>query len=351
MRYVDNILQDDAIAAQISLLRFTAGEQKRVLAILTQLQKDLRLKLLGDLTDFGKARVNRLLKQTEDIISNGYKAVQTELDFAGIANQQANTVAKSFAALGLEASLPTEAALKALVSDALIEGAPIKKWWSKQADNTAFKFNAAVRQEYQQAVTRGISMNETVQQIVRRVAGSPRLGIPGIMDVSRKDAAALVHTSVQQVANDSRLATFKANGDVVKGVSFLATLDSKTSLTCIAHSGAEWDLEGNPISGNMPFASPPLHFNCRSILTAITRTYKELGISIPEPPPGTRASDLGQIPASTTFESFLDRHDSAYTDKLLGPGRAKLYRDGKITLTQLVDGRGRTLTLKQLEAL
>ncbi|MCK5605384.1 phage head morphogenesis protein [Candidatus Pacearchaeota archaeon] len=300
---------------------------------------------MGDLTDFGRARTNKLLREATAVIEDGYKAVQIELDFEGLAKQQAGVAANSFKAIGLTASLPSETALKALVNGSLIEGAPSAAWWSKQSDDTAFKFSAQVRQ--------GIAGGETVQQIVRRIVGSPRLGTPGIMETSRRGASALVHTSIQQVSNDARLATFKANDDIVKGVMQLSTLDSHTTKICIAYSGASWDLEGNPIDGNeLPFnGGTPRHFNCRSVLTPITRTYKELGINIPEAPPGTRASDLGQVPATTTFESFLERHDAEYMDNLLGPGRAKLYRDGKITLTQLVDGQGRPLTLKQLEAL
>jgi len=343
MKNADLILQDATISHQISLLRFTAGEKKKVLAILAQLQKDLRLKLLSDLTDFGRARVNKLLKECTAVIDQAYKGVQQKLDYTDLAKHEADVISKSFAAIGLDAALPTEAALKALVNGALIEGAPSAAWWAKQSDDLAFKFAAQVRQ--------GIVANETVQQIVRRIVGSPRLGIPGIMETSRRGATALVHTSIQSVANDARLAAFRANSDVIKGVRFLATLDSHTSLTCMAHSGAEWDLEGNPLNTTLPFASPPLHFNCRSVLVAITKTYREMGIDIPEAPPGTRASDLGQIPAGTTFEDFLGRHDAAYVDDLLGPGRAKLWRDGKITLQQLVGGDGRPLTLKQLKAL
>jgi len=266
-------------------------------------------------------------------------------DMLGLARSEAQATAQSFAAIGLDAALPTEAALKAMVNGSLIEGAPSAAWWSKQSDDTAFKFAAQVRQ--------GIAGNETVQQIVRRVIGSPRLGTPGIMETSRRGATALVHTSIQQVANDARLATFKANDDVVKGVMQLSTLDSHTTKICIAYSGASWDLDGNPINGNtLPFnGGTPRHWNCRSVLTAITFSYKELGIDIPEAPPGTRASDLGQIPADTSFESFLGRHDKAYVDNLLGPGRADLWRDGKITLQQLVGGDGRELTLKRLKAL
>ncbi|MDP2644122.1 MAG: phage head morphogenesis protein [Candidatus Doudnabacteria bacterium] len=345
MKNADIILQDAAITRQINLLRFSAGEKKKVLAILTQLQSDLRLKLLGELTDFSKARVNKLLKESTAIINSAYQGVQEKFDFPGLAEHEATATTRSFAAIGLDAALPTETALKALVNGSLIEGAPSSAWWAKNSDDLSFKFAAQVRQ--------GIAGNETVQQIVRRIIGSPRLGTPGIMETSRRGATALVHTSIQQVANDARLATFKANDDIIKGVTQLSTLDSHTSNVCIAYSGASWDLEGVPINGTtLPFnGGTPRHFNCRSVLTPITKTYRDLGLDIDEIPPGTRASDLGQIPAGTTFEEFLGRHDKAYADDLLGPGRAQLWRDGKITLQQLVDGTGRELTLKQLRAL
>ena len=65
-------------------------------------------------------------------------------------------------------------------------------------------------------------------------------------------------------------------------------------------------------------------------------------------PKGTRASDLGQIPSDTSFDDFLKRHDAAYADNLLGPGRAQMWRDGKLSLSDLVSGTGRPLTLEQL---
>ncbi|MBC8392615.1 MAG: hypothetical protein H8E17_08640, partial [Deltaproteobacteria bacterium] len=300
-----------------------------------------------DLSAEGEVLIPR--RQVE--IVRGMTAESTDL--LGLARSEAQATAQSFAAIGLDAALPTEAALKALVNDALIEGAPIKAWWSKQADNTAFFFNSAVRQEYQTAVSRGMSLNETVQQIVRRIIGSPRLGTPGIMETSRRGATALVHTSIQQVANDARLATFKANDDVIKGVQQLSTLDSKTTAICVAYSGASWDLDGNPINGTtLPFnGGPPRHWNCRSVLTAITKTYKELGIDIPEAPKGTRASDEGQVRSDITMTEWLKSKPTAYVDDLLGPGRSKLFLDGKITLQQLVDQTGRELTLEQLRGL
>jgi len=337
---LDSYLADRVLTRQLYLMRFSAGEQKKVLAVLTQMQKELRLKLMGDLTDFSRSRVNALLKQCNEIIAQGYNSIQGELDFSGLADHVAETTIQPMTAIGLEASLPTVAAMKALINGSVIEGAPSNLWWKKQSEDLQFKFAAQVRQ--------GVSQGETLMDIVRRVAGSKRLGTAGIMEVARRNAFALVHTSVMQVAADARLATYRANSDIIKGVRHLSVLDGHTSLVCVARSGAEWDLNGNPIKGNFPFQSPPLHFNCRSVLTPITLTYRELGIDRPELPVGTRASDEGQVRADITMAEWLKSKPKAYVDDLLGKGRSDLFLSGKITLPQLLDQSGRPLTLKEL---
>ena len=340
---LDSYLADRALTRQLYLMRFSAGEQKKVLAVLVQMQKELRLKLLSDLSDFSKARVNALLRECEAIIVQGYNGIQASLDFTDIADHVAETTVGQFAEIGLDATLPTTAAMKALVNGSIF-GAPSSAWWSRQSDDLQFKFGNAVRQ--------GVAQGESMQDIIRRVFGSKRLGTQGIgfpAETLRRNASALVHSSVMQIAADARMAVFQANADILKGVRFLATLDSHTSLRCIALSGAEWDLSGNPIKGNFPFQSPPLHFNCRSVLTAITKSYAELGRpDIPEVPKGTRASDEGQIPADTTFTSFLGRKTVAEQNEMLGVGRADLWRKGTITLSDLLNFNGNPLTLRQL---
>jgi hypothetical protein len=158
-----------------------------------------------------------------------------------------------------------------------------------------------------------------------------------------------------QVAADARLATYRANSDIIKGVRQISVMDGHATPTCVAYSGGEWDLNGNPINGTtLPFnGGPPRHWGCRSVLTSITKTFKELGIKgLPElPDTGERASDLGPIDRKTTMDQFLKMHDTEWQDEMLGKGKAKLWRDGKITLQQLVSGEGRELSLAQLKAL
>jgi Holliday junction DNA helicase RuvA len=58
---------------------------------------------------------------------------------------------------------------------------------------------------------------------------------------------------------------------------------------------------------------------------------------------------LKQIPADTTASGFFSRQSKAIQDEQLGAGRAQLFRDKKITLNDLIDGKGRELTLAQLK--
>jgi hypothetical protein len=85
-------------------------------------------------------------------------------------------------------------------------------------------------------------------------------------------------------------------------------------------------------------------------LVGITKTFKELGIDLPEPARTTRASADGQVSDGTSFEQWLSKRTPAQQDEQLGKGRAQLWRDGTITLQQLLDLRGNPLSLAGLEA-
>ena len=102
------------------------------------------------------------------------------------------------------------------------------------------------------------------------------------------------------------------------------------------------------VGHELKFSIPPEHFNCRCILSPVVATFRELGFDIEEPPAGTRASMDGQVPATFAFKDWLATKSHDEQDNMLGPGRADLWRKGKITLEQLIDGHGRELTLDEL---
>ena len=171
----------------------------------------------------------------------------------------------------------------------------------------------------------------------------------------RAQANALVATSVNAVSNRARTETFKENDDVIKGQQQVSTLDNKTSDICISYSGMAWDLEGEPLpdtNTTLPFnGGPPRHFNCRSSLVPVLKSFEELGLPPQNFPEGTRASIDGQVPADITFNEFLRGKSKTFQDRLLGKRRAGLWRSNRINLRDLVDQTGRPLTVDELLAL
>jgi len=334
------------LSNSLDVLRLGARKRAEVLAKLKSMEKELIEKLaVENFRGAARVRAAKFLKNAAAIIRENYQGVQLLLDLEGIGRTISQITAASVkVVLGADAlKLPLQDYFASLASNVMIEGAPSKLWWAQQEARTRIRFEGAVRQ--------GLASAETNQQIISRIVG--KNGVPGVLEIERKHAATLVQTSVQAVANDARLATFRKNADVISAVKQVSTLDSHTSDVCIAYSGAQWDLDGNPLTVNGKLSpafngGPPRHFNCRSVLVPVTKTFKELGLNIPEKAPTQRASNEGPIDAKTTFDEFLKRKGKAYQDAQLGEGRADLWRAGKITLRDLVAGDGRPLTLREL---
>lgn len=320
---------DQALKTQLDILRHSATVEADVLRILETMQKDLISKLAqADVTNWGRARLNKLLRDSEALIASYYTQAQTLLapsyaTVAGISAAQTATV--------LAVTAPPRAVLESLVSSMLVEGAPMKAWWAKQSTDTAFKFASAVRQ--------GIAQSETLNQIFKRVNEAT--------DLANRNSIALVHTSVMQVMNNANIEVIKRNADVAPTVRWLATLDSHTCIRCAPRDGLRWEtLSGKPIGHNLSYADAPLHVGCRCRLIPVTR-LTDVGIGTELE--GQRASTFGPVKASTTFGEFLKRQTPEFQEDVLGKGRAELFRSGKITLRDLVSGRGAPLTLNQLE--
>lgn len=338
-------LRDQILRHSLQILRLTAGEQAAVEEILRQLEAELKALLeSGDLSRASKKQVRELIAAAEGAINGGYAAASTATDTQALALIVAEKTAYLMSdVMQSEVSRPSLARLESLTKDVLIDGAPSSAWWKKQADDTAFKFAAQVRQ--------GVINGEAQERIVQRIVG--KRGEPGIMEVSRRNARALVHSAVLSSANEARLATFRNNSRIIKGVRWLATLDGHTCARCAALDGQAWDLEGKRLPGTtVDFMAPPIHFGDRCVLSGIPKTFRDIGLDIDEPTnPGERASSLGPVAGDTTFASFFARLTPAEQDAQFGKTRAAMFRSGKITIRDLVSGTGRELTLDQLKAL
>lgn len=347
----DEKLFDRLLSQALRLLRLSAGEKAKAVRRLDEMARRLAKQLAEEpeLKSANRRKFNRILSNANKLISQTYEEIQGRLELEEVSRYVAEDTATHIKIVfGQDAiNVPKPSYFKSVNSNVLIEGSPARDWWYGQEIDTQRKFAAEVRM--------GLLADETNQQIIRRIVG--KAGEPGIMDVARRNAATLVQTSVQAVANDSRRNTYKANKKLIAAIEQVSTLDSHTTKVCIAYSGARWDLDYNPVLSASGVMSPkfnggtPRHMNCRSLEVPVTKSWKELGVNIPEFEPDTRASANGQISAKTDFEAFLKRQGVVWQDEQLGVGRADLWRAGKITLRDLVNGDGRELTLKELRAL
>jgi SPP1 gp7 family putative phage head morphogenesis protein len=323
-------------------MRLSAGEQAKADAILRELERELRLLLQSrDLSEASKREIQALVAEAEAAIRPAYATAANALDTHALALIVAEkTVHIIEDVIPANVLAPSAETLASLTKDVLIDGAPSSAWWEKQGEDLAFRFAAQVRQ--------GVINGETNERIVSRIVG--RSGEPGIMETARRNARALVHSSVMSAANDARLATFRKNGKLIAGVRWLATLDGHTCPRCAALDGQAWDLDGQKLKGTkVEFQAPPIHWNDRCVLSPIPKSFRDLGIPLDElADGGERASSLGPVPGSTTFAEFFARLSPAQQDKQFGHTRAQLFRDGKITIRDLVSGTGRELTLAEL---
>lgn len=330
-------IQDEILRNALQLQRLSAGDQARADELVRQLTRDLRSLLTQvNISEATKREIEDLIKQAEKVIDPSYKALGEVVDTQGIAAVVADQTIQL-----VEGMQPiTPHVLASLSRDVLIDGAVSSAWWARQAEDTQFKFGQAVRQ--------GKINGETLERIVARVAGPN-----GFMDIAKRNARALVHSSVMTAANHARLATFRANADKFKGVRWLATLDGITCPRCAALDGQAWDLDGNKLPGTeADFIAPPIHWNDRCVLSPIPRTdtLDELFPGLADKLQATmeRASQFGPVHGSTTFNEFLKRQSPQFIENTLGKARAELFRAGKITVRDLISGAGRELTLNEL---
>nr|WP_315249302.1 hypothetical protein [uncultured Duganella sp.] len=375
MSALEQWLLEVLLANGVKMLRAEAEIKSKVIALLVLMQKDIVALLAnaGEMSQMNKAAKAAVLRESNALIAQYYGQAQLQVDLRAVAEVEALGVRKALtfaieraapgeisAAVRMAASIPAEHYLTKLASDLLIQGSPAKNWWARQQADTQFKVANQIRI--------GAAQGETNVQIIKRIVGEevaikptaptakrpgvPEIvpGQPGVMPLARKNAAAVVQTSMATVAAAARRETLKLNSDITNGIMQISTLDSHTSLTCIAYSGAQWDWNYEPINGNdLPYnGGVPRHWNCRSAEVAIMKTLREMGIDMDEPDPGQRASAAGPISAKSSFADFLKMMGPAYQDETLGKGRAELFRAGKLSPRDLVDMSGRPLKLEML---
>jgi hypothetical protein len=333
---MSNALVDDSD----SLLREAFGEFIADLAKLDPTAVQLR---------YRRDRIARLLKRAEEILAPTWDewVRQQRQALAGIGAHQAEratlhlravlgagNAGKVASTTGLSANF-----FKRIIDAEPFQGAVLKDWAAEQKRKTVFRVG--------QQVKLGVANGETLDQIIRRVRGrsAGRRGqyVGGVLETTTREASAIVRTAVSEVATHATFGTYEANDSLLDGYTLVVTFDGRTSPICL-----KWGLTPDKVYPTQGGPRPPFHFQCRTA-TAPAVNWRSLGL---EPPPdGTRATATGQVAADTDFDAWLRSAPDQYARDLLGPTRARLFKEGRVDLRTLLktdQGRVRLAPVAEL---
>lgn len=312
---------DSSIRNMVLLERLKTGEAQKFAPFLVKIDQSIRDRLSGDeLTDFNRARLDKLLKEVDTLLADilGGFTDQLQLDLMDIAQSQASFEATLLTntlpvGISLDAAVP---ALQTLKTAAFKNPLSIKgNGGGKLLEPFIKDWSAAEVEKISGAIRQGWFEGQTNAEIVRQIRGTKALAYSdGILATTDRNAGTVVRTAVQHVASQARNETAKANSDFVTGIQLIATLDSKTTPYCRSIDHQVYPVDSGP--------RPPFHPNCRTSFILLTKFSAMFGKG------STRSSINGQVPASLTYYEWLKTQPMSFIELAIGPNRAKLLMDG-----------------------
>lgn len=368
---------DHYIRHQIYILRYTGGLRNEVSPLLSETNTKLRDTILSytsrinDRTFTGKKGrewQRSFEKAITDIRLPAWKDINTEVneqlkDFVVSEAIHGATVIEGSLPVVLNISIPPVNQLISIVNSQPFEGKTLKQWLEKTAQSDIERIVNSAKI----GITQGITPIEITKSIV---------GPKGRAQKAFHDLESLLLTVTNGIQQEAKQALYAANGDIVEYEMFVATLDARTTLICASNDNKKFKRGEGPI--------PPLHFRCRSL--RVPYIDPEIGASRPFNPTTEKqllkeyaeANDLqsvnkrgslpyghktkfdqfarkrkreliGQIPANTSYNDWLKTQSNDFQNTVLGSTRAKMFRDGNITLDKFVTRDGTTLTLNELK--
>lgn len=171
----------------------------------------------------------------------------------------------------------------------------------------------------QRALVRGVAVGDSPRAAARDMVGRVR----GVFDGGLGRATTIARTEMLDAYRVTAAAVHEANGDVLDGWRWLASVDRRCCPACVAMHGTTHRLAA---------AGPLGHPNCRCARVPKLRPWRDLGIA------GSEPDDLiGD--AGTAFAALAP----ADQIRILGPARLALLRSGEVGWSDLVrrrDNRG-----------
>jgi SPP1 gp7 family putative phage head morphogenesis protein len=368
---------------QLLLQRFNTSEARAVQRILKRSLKDIiaqldRIAALPAIartreTQRQSTRLKKILadiKVMNDDVGRGLRdrARKTLVELSKQEIDAIDRILNDTVGVNLDNYRPSPDILRELATQNLMNEQSLTEWYSKLTRDRFTKLRGVIES--------GLVQGQTLPQMTEAL-----MALDGS---TLRSAETLIRTSHNHVANAAREKMYDANRDIIKGMEWTSTLDSRTSLICASRDGHVVAYPGETVAGpklKPAGARPPAHPNCRSVMTPILKTWDELagpnakikprnkttsfntlyrkelaaqGLS-PEEIATTirdrRASfgSKGRAPIAqkNKFLGWFDRQKPDFQKKNLGAARYDLYKQG-VAIPDMVTITGRPLNLDEL---
>jgi len=260
------------------------------------------------------------------------------------------------AEIGAALSVPAAAKVKSYIDKSVMTLTSGKRVTSGAwAEYVNGSIDSAVRQ-INGIIAQGFQQGQTVGQMSKSIRESTQ----GIL---KGNAEVLARTGQSHYANQAREAMAIDNRRVIKYRVFVATFDNRTTLGCRALNGKSWEITDER------YPRLPLHFGERSVYVYTNDPAKlkqgtkaavggKSGAKIDPTRElqyrGKKDLDIfkpGQISSGETMDAWLRRQPDWFIEDSLAPTRAKLFKEGGLTIDKFADITGRPLTLAELRDL
>ena len=320
-------IADSLLRHTVLIDGFSNREERKIKQLLVAARSDVRkqiasilLELYGDSPRPQGLKLTRLRK-LEKAIDERLDSFEKDALSASSSSMQRFAVTESafykdLLFSGVGTGVPPNKVLREIVDSKPFQGKLLKEWYSHLSDVQKDRVKTAIRM--------GVVQGESVPQVVRRVRQT--------FDITERQAAAIVRTSINHVTTQSKNALFQENAELLRGVQMLATLDSRTTPYCRAI-----DLKIFPVNEG---PRPPFHFGCRTTIVPIIRGRTEAF--------ETRSSKDGYVDGSLNYKQWFKRQSAGFQREVLGPSRYKLFSRGLTDVTRYANREGRLYTLDEL---
>lgn len=322
---------------QVFLQRYATKEVKDMLPLLREMLKNINTRILTD--DVNILRLTAIQRDLTMIISASMQKLNKNLtddliEFSAYESTFTQKLLSNMATLSVAGvNVDQVAGILTKTPMILINDIGTTKLTIDQAVR---QFSGTTSTTVNRTLQAGLAEGKTTKEIANEITKI-------VKNRTTAQAEALIRTAANHAGATARKSVYDENSDILDGEKFTAVLDSRTSLSCAGNDGKIF-----PVGEGV---EPPLHFNCRSIRIPVVKPeYTVKGLK------GERASrgESGKteyVGANVTYGGWLRKQPTSFQDKALGKERAKLFRNGGLTIDKFTNNKNIAYSLDELREL